>query len=236
MSKRTNLKQVLTILAVTGAIVAMTATVVPAQETKSIQLAKPDLGSGIPLMQALSKRYSSREFSPDPLPVGVLSNLLWAGFGINRPDGMRTAPSGMNWQDIDVYVILSDGLYLYDAKASQLKRISSEDLRGLAGTQDYVKTAPVNLIYVSDFAKMENKEVMGAYGKMTGRSPDEAKLLFAGAHTGTIAQNVYLYCASEGLATVVRAFIDTTALAKAMQLRPDQKITLGQSVGYPKKK
>jgi len=235
MSKRMNLKQVLTILVVAGAIMGMTATVAPAQEAKSIQLSKPDLGSGSSLMQALSKRMSSREFSPDPLPVWVLSNLLWAGFGINRPNGMRTAPSAMNWQDMDIYVILSDGLYLYDAKASQLRLIAAEDLRAFAGTQDYVKGAPVNLIYVSDWAKMDDK-VLATYEKMTGRTPDEAKLLFAGAHTGTITQNIYLYCASEGLATVVRAFIDTPALAKAMKLRPDQRITLGQSVGYPKKK
>ena len=221
MSKRMNLKQVLTILAVAGAIVGMAATLSPAQEAKSIQLSKPDLGSGSSLMQALSKRMSSREFSPDPLPVWVLSNLLWAGFGINRPNGMRTAPSAMNWQDMDIYVILSDGLYLYDAKANQLKLLRAEDLRALAGTQDYVKEAPVNLIYVSDYAKMDSN------------MPDEAKTLLSGAHTGAIVENIYLYCASEGLATAVRGLIDRPALSTAMKLRPDQKIILAQSVGYP---
>jgi nitroreductase len=194
-----------------------------AQEPKSIQLLKPQIGSGNSLIQLLWKRMSSREFSPKPLPVEVLSNLLWAGFGINRPDGHRTAPSAMNWQDMDIYVILSDGLYLYDAKANQLKLILAEDLRGLAGTQPYVKEAPVNLIYVSDYAKMGEK------------TPNELKILCSGAHAGFISENVYLYCASEGLATVVRALIDIPALSKVMKLRPDQKIILAQSVGYPRK-
>jgi len=193
-----------------------------ADEPKTIQLLTPQPSSGSPLMQLLWKRKSSREFSPKPLPVEVLSNLLWAGFGINRPDGRRTAPSAMNRQDVDIYVILSDGTYLYDAKANQLKLIVAEDLRGLAGTQPYVKEAPVNLIYVSDYAKMGEKV------------PNELKILLSGAHAGFISQNVYLYCASEGLATVVRAFIDIPALSKAIKLRPEQKIILGQSVGYPK--
>ncbi len=215
--------------------ISLTVTPSFAQEGKSIQLSRPDMSSGSSLMQALSKRTSSREFSPEPLPVGVLSNLLWAGFGINRPDGKRTAPSAVNWQEMDIYVILPDGLYLYDAKANQLKLIVAEDLRRLAGTQDYVKGAPVNLIYVSDYAKMDGR-VLATYQKMTGRTPDEARFLLSGSHTGSIAENVYLYCASEGLTTVLRAFIDTPALSKAMKLRPDQKITLGQTVGYPKKK
>ena len=194
-----------------------------ADEPKPIQLLTPQPGGGSPLMQLLWKRKSSREFSPKPLPVEVLSNLLWAGFGINRPDAKRTAPSAMNWQDMDIYVILPEGLYLYDAKANQLKLIPAEDLRGLAGIQPFVKEAPVNLIYVSDYAKMGDK------------TPNETKILYSGAHAGFISQNVYLYCASEGLATVVRALIDRPALSKAMKLRPDQKITLAQSVGYPKK-
>jgi len=175
------------------------------------------------------KRMSSRQFSPEPLPVEVLSNLLWAGFGINRPDGKRTAPyaraamKNMDQQGMDIYVILSDGLYLYDAKTNQLKLLLAEDLRGLAGTQPYVKEAPVNLIYVSDYAKMKDN------------IPNELKTALSFANAGFISENVSLYCASEGLATVVRSWIDIPALSKAMELRPDQKIILEQPVGYPKK-
>jgi nitroreductase len=223
MEKKMNRREFMKASVATGAILSMTSNISLAQEAKPIQLSKPQIGSGNSLMQLLWKRMSSRQFSPEPLPVEVLSNLLWAGFGVNRPDGKRTAPSAMNWQDIDIYVILSDGLYLYDAKANQLKLILAEDLRGLAGTQPYVKEAPVNLIYVSDYAKMGEK------------IPNELKILFSGSHAGFISENVYLYCASEGLATVVRYYIDRPPLASVMKLRPDQKIILAQSVGYPKK-
>jgi nitroreductase len=223
MEKKISRREFLKTSAATGAILSMTPNISLAQEAKTIQLSKPQIGSSNSLMQLLWKRMSSRQFSSEPLPTEVLSNLLWAGFGINRPDGKRTAPSAMNRQGVDIYVILSDGLYLYDAKANQLRLVLAEDLRGLAGTQPYVKEAPVNLIYVSDYAKMGDK------------TPDEMKILLSGSHAGFISENVYLYCASEGLATVVRALIDIPALSKAMKLRPDQKIILAQSVGYPKK-
>lgn len=223
MGKKMRRREFLMALAVAGTILTMEPSITLAEEPKVIQLLKPQPGGGTPLMQLLWKRMSSREFNPEPLSVEVLSNLLWAGFGINRPDGRRTAPSAMNCQDIDIYVILPGGLYLYDATANQLKLILAEDLRGLAGSQSYVKEAPVNLIYVSDFAKFR-------------AMPDELKILYSGAHAGFISENVYLYCASEGLATVVRASIDKSALSKAMKLRPDQKIILAQSVGYPRKK
>ena len=222
MEKKMSRREFLKASAAIGAVLSMAPTITLAEEPKPIQLLTPQPGGGSPLMQLLWKRKSSREFSPKPLPVEVLSNLLWASFGINRPDGKRTAPSARNWQDMDIYVILPDGLYLYDAKANQLKLVLAEDLRGLAGTQPYVKEAPVNLIYVSDYAKMGDK------------TPNEAKILLSGSHAGFISENVYLYCASEGLATVVRALIDIPALSKAMKLRPDQKIILAQSVGYPK--
>jgi nitroreductase len=232
MEKKISRREFLKATATTGAILSMAPNITLAEEPKPIQLLTPQPGGGSALMQLLWKRRSSRQFSPEPLSVEVLSNLLWAGFGINRPDGKRTAPSAMNCQDIDIYVILPDGLYLYDQKANQLKLILAEDLRGFAGTQAYVKEAPVNLIYVSDYAKLG------------GKIPDQAKIfygstslidLLSGAHAGLISENVCLYCASEGLATVVRALIDIPALSKVMRLRPHQKIILAQSVGYPKK-
>jgi len=223
MEKKMSRREFLKASAAAGTILCVTPTITLAQQAKSIQLSNPQTNSGNSLMQLLWKRMSSREFSPKPVPVAILSNLLWAGFGINRPDGKRTAPSAHNSQDIDIYVILPHGLYLYDAKANQLKLLLAEDLRALAGTQSYVKEAPVNLVYVSDYAKLGEKE------------PNESKILLSGAHTGLIAENIYLYCASEGLVTVVRAMIDIPALSKAMKLRSDQKITLAQSVGYPRK-
>ncbi len=204
------------------AILPMTLNTAWGEEQKPIQLSKPQT-TGNPLMQLLAKRSSSREFSSEPLPVKILSNMLWAASGINRPEsGKRTAPTAINRQEIDIYVATAAGLYLYDVKANLLKPILAGDIRGVTGTQGYVKEAAVNLIYVADYSKMSS-------------SSDEAKIMYAAADTGFISENVYLYCASEGLSTVVRAAIDKPALAKAMGLRPDQRIILAQSVGYPKK-
>ena len=192
-----------------------------AQELQPVQLPKPQTDGGKPLMQVLKERKSVRAFSSQDLSEQTLSNLLWAACGINRPDGRRTAPSAMNRQEIDIYVVTAKGAWLYDAKEHLLKPVAAGDLRTLAGTQEWVKEAPVNLVYVADTAKM-------------GGGDEEARTLYAGADTGFIAQNVYLYCASEELATVVRASVDRPALSKALGLRPEQKIILAQTVGHPK--
>jgi nitroreductase len=171
-------------------------------------------------MRILMDRKSTRDFRPDKLPLQILSNMLWAGFGINRPDGRRTAPSASNKQEIDIYVATSDGLFNYDAKGNRLNYVLPDDIRAKTGLQPFVKDAPVNLVYVADLAK-------------AGTDSAERDMDVA-ADTGFIAQNVYLFCASEGLATVVRGSIDRRALAIAMHLRPDQRIILAQTVGYPR--
>ena len=192
------------------------------QDSKPVQLVPPQMEGGKPLMQALKERATARAFSPEKLPDQVLSNLLWAAFGVNRPDGRRTAPSASNWQEVDIYVVAANGAFVYEAKSHSLTPVASEDLRALAGTQAFAKEAPVTLFFVADYARM-------------GTATQERKDFLAPADTGYISQNVYLYCASEGLATGVRVGIDRPALAKALKLRPDQKIILAQSVGFPKK-
>lgn len=167
-------------------------------------------------MQVLKERKTTREFGPEKLSPQVLSNLLWAAFGINREDGRRTAPSASNRQEIEIYVVMADGAFRYDAKGNQLEPVVKEDLRAATGSQDFVGKAPLNLVYVADLAKQKSADM--AY-----------------ADTGFIAQNVYLYCTSEGLATVVRGMVPRDPMGKALKLRPDQRITLGQTVGYPKK-
>lgn len=195
-----------------------------AQEPKEIKLLKPQTEGGLPLMQALKARQSSREFSADKLPLQVLSNLLWAADGVNRADsGKRTAPSAVNWQNIDIYVALAEGLYVYKPVEHVLQGILAQDIRAATGSQDFVKDVPLNFIYVADFSKIN-------------RGTDQDKNFYSAAHVGFISQNVYLCCASEGLATVVRGLIDREAMAKLMKLRPDQKVIFAQSVGYPKKK
>jgi SagB-type dehydrogenase family enzyme len=193
-----------------------------AEEVKSIQLLAPQTQNGKPLMQVLKDRKTMREFSAQDLPLQVLSDLLWAANGINREDsGYRTAPSAMNLQEIDIYVVKADGFYLFDAKKNMLIQVSTEDIRGLTGMQPFVKDAPINLIFVADLSKMSSI------------SAEDANF-YAAADTGFISENVYLFCASFGLSTVVRGLIDRPALAKAMKLRDNQKIILAQTVGYPK--
>jgi nitroreductase len=210
------------VILTSGAVLSAAPKNVYAKELQPIQLSKHQGPGGNVMLNLLEKRSSSREFAPQPLPVAVLSNLLWAAFGINRADGKRTAPSARNRQEIDIYVAASDGLYVYDPKGNVLKPILSEDIRALTGTQPYVKEASVNLVYVADTSKM-------------GEMAHDEKMLWMGGDTGVIVENVYLFCAAEGLATVVRALIDRPALSKVMRLRSDQTITLSQSVGYPKK-
>ena len=194
----------------------------PAQAPQGVKLPAPQTDGGRPLMQTLKERKSTREFGPGTLSPQTLSNLLWAAFGINRPDGRRTAPSAMNWQEVSIYVATAEGVYIYDAKGNALNPVLPGDFRAATGTQDFVKDASVNLVYVSDLSKISGAD-----------SPDAQ--MYTGADVGFIAQNVYLYCASEGLATVVRGSVDKPALAKTLKLGPNQKIILAQSVGYPKK-
>ncbi len=195
-----------------------------AQDLKPIPLPSPQKEIGKPLMQVLSSRQSAREFDTRAIPLQELSNLLWAADGINRPEsGKRTAPSAMNWQETDVYVLIAEGAFVYDAKTGGLNPVAAGDLRGSAGTQAFVKDAPVNLVYVVDNARM-------------ARGNEEDRKLYGAADVGFIAENVYLYCASQGLAAVVRGSVDREKLAGALKLRPDQRIILAQTVGYPKRK
>ena len=190
------------------------------QKTGEIKLPQPETYGGKPLMQALKQRSSVRNFSRKEIPLQVLSNLLWAAFGVNRPDtGGRTAPSAQDIQEIDIYVAKADGLYRYNAQDNTLEQILQDDVRASTGMQPFVAQAPLNLVYVADYAKM---------GK-AGNKKD----FYAAADTGFISQNVYLFCASEGLATVVRGWFEPEKLRNAMKLRPEQKIILTQSVGYP---
>jgi len=174
-------------------------------------------------MQALKLRATARAFAPDPLPEQTLSNLLWAAWGINRPDGRRTAPSASNRQEIDIYVTLPGGAYLWDAKANVLNPVAPGDHRAATGTQPFPAAAALNLVYVADMAKLNRP------------ATDPQQMLNVGADAGFIAENVYLFCASEGLATVVRASVAKEALAKILQLRDTQVIVLAQTVGFPKK-
>lgn len=189
----------------------------------TIELPAPDQRGGMPLMRALATRHSSRKFAADALPLPLLSSLLWAAFGMNRTDGGRTAPSAIDSQEVDVYVALPAGAYRYDAKSHSLQRVAASDLRRITGYQDFVDEAPLDLVYVADHRRMR-------------MIPVALRESYASASAGAIAQNVYLFAASSGLATVIRAWIDREAVADALGLDHDQQVLLSQTVGYPKGK
>ena len=189
---------------------------------QDIHLPAPEKTGGMPLMEALAKRSTSRAFDSQDLSPQQLSSLLWACFGINRPDGKRTAPSANDQRATDVYVLRKGGAYLYNAQANKLDLVLAEDVRKLGATQDFATNAPVTLVFIADLSKMGNG----------GR---EAKINMANVNVGFISQNAYLFCASEGLATGARESVDRAALGSKLKLRPDQVIILAQSVGYPKR-
>jgi nitroreductase len=185
-----------------------------------IVLPAPDTTGGMPLMEAISKRHSAREFAGSELPLPMLSNLLWAANGINRPGGGRTAPSAMNAQEIDVYVALPSGAYLYDAAANELQLVAASDLRRVTGYQDFVDEAPLDLVFIADHSRMT-------------LVPVASRESFASAAAGAISQNVYLFAAANGLSTVIRAWINRDAIADALGLGHDHQVPLSQTVGFP---
>lgn len=192
------------------------------QQSGKIILPAPQTEIGKPLMQALKLRQSSRSFDTKELSMQDISNLLWAADGINRPGtGKRTAPSAMNWQEISIYVCMEKGTYVYDAEANSLNPVQPGDFRKYCGTQDFVKSAPLNLVYVADYSKIKNTN-------------DEDMKFLTAADCGFIAENVYLYCASQGLAAVIRASVDRKKLAEVLKLNKEQEVLLSQTVGYGK--
>lgn len=193
-----------------------------AQDLKTIRLNTPDKTRGNSVMQALSDRHSDREYAAKDLSLQDLSDLLWAANGINRPDGKRTAPSALNKQDIDIYVIMKAGAYRYDAQANSLQPVAKGDHRSaVASGQEFVKSAPVSLVLVSDLSR---------FGNIT----DHTKLM-AAVDAGIVCQNINVFCASVGLATVPRATMDQAALKRILKLTDNQLPIMNNPVGYPQK-
>jgi nitroreductase len=188
----------------------------------TIALPPPTTSGGLPVMDAFGRRHSERDFSEHELPTTILSDLLWCANGVNRAGGGRTAPSALDAQETDVYVALPGGAYLFDATAHRLVLVAASDVRRVTGYQDFVDEAPVDLIYVANHARM-------------GMVPVGQRTAYAHVACGAIAQNVYLYAASAGLVTVLRAWIDREAVAQALGLSHDQEVMLSQTVGFPAK-
>ena len=189
-----------------------------AQELQTIKLLKPDTRRGEPVMTALEKRHSTREFADKNLELRDLSDLLWAAVGINRTEsGKRTAPTAMNKQEIDVYVCKPEGAYLYDAKAHVLVPVVKGDFRpAVGGGQTFVNSAPVCLVIVADLEKFNGEILMPA------------------VDAGIVSQNISLFCASSGLVTVPRASMDQAKLKTVLKLKDSQRPIINHPVGYSK--
>ena len=179
---------------------------------QDVQLPAPERTGGMPLMDALNKRQSIRSFQNKDLSIQQLSNLLWAANGFNRDD-KRTAPTANNRQELELYITTREALYFYDARNHSLREIKKGDLRGETGAQDFVAKVPLNLIFVVDMQKASGRE-------------------YAFTGCGFVSQNIYLYCASEGLGSVVRGMFDKERLHSLLELKPSQEVLLTQSVGY----
>jgi len=193
---------------------------VKAQVIETVTLPPAQKTGGMPLMEAFQLRKSQRSFSSKELTTQQISNLLWSAYGINRPDGLRTVPAAKNWYEFDIYVVKSDGWFLYEVSKHALLKMGNEDLRIFGGTQDFVKAAPVILVYVADFGRMND-------------TTDELRKFFSAVDVGYISQNVYLWCASEGLATIILGQVDKIKVREVLKLRPDQQVILSQPVAFP---
>ena len=187
----------------------------------ALSLPAPVKEGGMPLNEALNARKTLREMTDKELSLQELSNLLWAANGVTRPDGKRTAPTARDAREIELYVILKSGVYLFDAEQNSLELLMKDDLRALSGTQPFVAQAPVNILFVAD------------YSKQTWDIPLEKKRQYAAVDSGFIGQNIYLHCASAGLATVFRGMLDTKALHTKLSLPEHKEVLYGQSVGFP---
>ena len=193
----------------------------PAAPSASIQLLSPKLETGTTVLKAISQRHSSRQFDPAPLSLQQLSDVLWAAGGVNRPQSQGLViPTAMGAKDLDVYALLSEGIYFYDRQQHRLTLVTAGDHRAQAGKQAFAAQAPLNLFFVADESRMRAKD-------------PEARQRFGAMTAAYASENVYLYCASAGLSTVARGSFDADALAKLLKLKPSQKLYLGQSVGLP---
>lgn len=217
------MQKVSVLIGILCACTLMSSAAIRAEEVTVIRLPAPETKAGKPLMEAYALRRSMRSFSSQDISLQTLSNLLWAANGVNRPQsGGRTAPSACNFQEIDVYVARADGAYRYHAGDHVLERIIPDDIRAITGKQGFTQDAPLCLIYVCNYARMNRKGMAQRY-----------KEFYAATDTGFVSQNVYLYCASEGLATVVLGMVDKPALGSALRLKKTQQVILTQPVGYP---
>jgi len=193
-----------------------------AQTMKTIKLNQPNKERGSVIMKALSERRSVREYSDKKLSHQDLSDLMWAANGISSSDGKRTAPTARNDQDIDVYVIMQEGAYLYVPESNELTPVAEGDFRPqLADRQEFVNNVPVCLLIVSDYSRFKGL-------------PEAMQKQFGALDAGMVSQNISLFCSGSGLVTVPRAYMQKDNIKKSLKLKDSQEPLLNHPVGYPK--
>lgn len=211
------------------------------QELTPIELPEPQSDGGKTVWASLWERVTTRDIRGDRLPPQVLSNLLWAAFGVNREDGPRggtgrTAPSGLNLQGIDIYVAMPEGAYLYEAERNRLSPVIAEDIRPMTNRRPQAGTASAVLIFVADtgieMPLPPGVQPPPGHPQGTPVTVGMMNPCYGEVEAGFIGQNVYLFCASEGLAAWFFA-TDRQGVAEALKLRSEQKVLYGQAVGYP---
>ena len=235
MNRRAFLKAVpaCAVMASAAASIAQEAGESSSPALEPIALVKPETEGGRSVLAALKERKTNRNISEKQLPPQMLSNLLWAAFGVNREEGAlrgrvgRTAASASNSQEIDLYVALPQGVYLYEAVPHRLNPVAAGDFRARAGRRGGAAKAPVNIFYVVDIAKYKE-----APFQEPGLKDPEVQKSYYFVATGLIAGNVYLFAASHGLAAWFHN-CNKVETAKEFKLRPDQRVLFAQTVGYP---
>ncbi len=196
---------------------------------EELALPEPKFENTLDLFSAFKNRKTTKSFKDEAISLQKIANIFWVAGGYNRRSpNMRTAPSTLNWQEIEVYGILKEGIFKYQPEAHSLLKIKSEDLRSVAGFQEYVHEAPLSLIYVANFEKME-----AAHGKFRDIN-EQDRIFFSATDTAFNAENVYIYCAGDSLGCVVRAGVDRDALAEELKLGDSKQVVLGQTIGVPK--
>jgi SagB-type dehydrogenase family enzyme len=206
-------------MAATGAAISLGSSVAWGA---TVKLPAPRLLGGLPILEAFAKRHSTRRFDTRLLPQQILSDLLWAAFGVNRPDTAdHTAPSWHGSKETDIYIAMKDGVWRYEPVTHELRSVMSADIRKQTSAMAFVATAPAVLIYVADRRRMAEA------------TPDEHRL-YAHVDAAIIAENVYLSAAAAGLGTVLLGSVDRDALGKTLSLPADQVVTFSQPVGFAK--
>lgn len=206
---------------VTNLFLLFMGTFLYAGSAKEIKLPEVDLTKGKPFMQCIAQRCSQRKFSTKALPKEIVSEILFVADGITRKNGRKTVPTARNKQNQSVYVFTAEGIYLYNNKKHSLVLMRKGDFRKNCGHQSFHQKAPLVLVFVSDMSAV-------------GDTP-ELQALYAGNHSGSASQNVYLYAANKGLSTVVCGLLDRAALKKILNLKKEQMVIFSQPIAYPAK-